>query len=137
MRKFYIIFIIFTFSLPGLAQEKEIQQILKSQVRCWNVGDLDCFMKTYWRSDSLLYIGKNGVTQGWYQTYNNYFQNYPADAMGILNLDILHLRALSEDAYFVVGKWHLKRQSGSEDGHFSLVFRKIEGEWYITADHSS
>jgi hypothetical protein len=137
MKYFFIVFLLVAFTLSGLAQEKEIQQILKSQVRCWNVGDLDCFMNAYWKSDSLLFIGKNGVTRGWYQTYNNYYQNYPADAMGILNFDIVEMRSINENAFFVVGKWNLIRQTGDVQGHFSLIFKRIEGKWLITADHSS
>ncbi len=137
MRSLIIIFIIIAFAFAGNAQEKEIKEVLKNQVRCWNVGDLDCFMASYWKSDSLLFIGKNGLTQGWDKTYNNYFNNYPADVMGILNFDILKVQPLADDAYFVVGKWNLIRQAGDSRGHFSLIFRKIEGQWLITSDHSS
>jgi ketosteroid isomerase-like protein len=137
MKIIFFLCVFFTLSFSGFSQENEIKEVLKTQVRCWNVGDLDCFMESYWKSDSLLFIGKNGVTQGWYQTYNNYNKNYPADAMGILNFDLLHINPLSEDAYFVVGKWNLVRQTGDVQGHFSLIFRKIEGRWLITADHSS
>lgn len=138
MRKLLTILFIFSaITIPAFSQEKEIKEVLKEQTRCWNIGDLDCFMASYWKSDSLLFIGKNGLTLGWDKIYKNYQKNYPPDAMGILNFEILKMNAISEDAYFVVGKWNLIRQKGDAHGHFSLIFRKIDGKWVITADHSS
>jgi hypothetical protein len=42
-----------------------------------------------------------------------------------------------QEDYFVVGNWHLKRTIGNLQGIFSLLFKKINGEWFIAADHSS
>ena len=68
----------------------------------------------------------------------NYHKNYPdKDHMGILSFDILHVNRLSPEYYFVVGKFHLKRTVGDASGHFTLVFRKIKGQWKIISDHSS
>jgi hypothetical protein len=45
---------------------------------------------------------------------------------------------LGKKNYFVVGKWHLTRpEKGDLEGHFTLVFEKINGSWVIIADHSS
>ena len=49
----------------GVAQtkdEKAILAILDNQTKAWNSGDLDKYMGGYWDSDSLMYIGKSGVT---------------------------------------------------------------------------
>jgi hypothetical protein len=51
--------------------QEAIQSIMDQQVRCWNEGNLDCFMEGYWR------------------------------------------------------------------GHFSLLFRRVDGQWRIVKDHSS
>ena len=50
--------------------EKEIIKILKVQTQAWNRGDVEGFMQTYWKSDSLLFIGKNGVSRGWTSALN-------------------------------------------------------------------
>lgn len=50
----------------------QILGILKVQTNAWNQGDLDRFMQTYWKHDSLMFIGKNGVTYGWQNTLDNY-----------------------------------------------------------------
>lgn len=95
-------------------------------------------MELYWHSDSLLFIGKNGPTYGWENTLSNYRKSYPnPEAMGKLTFILLHEEKLSKDALFVVGKWHLSRSIGNVQGHFSLIFKKIDGKWKIVADHSS
>lgn len=125
----------------GWAQDKDraaILSILDRQTIDWNKGDIDAFMKGYWNSDSLMFIGKSGVTYGYQNTLNNYKKNYKgADQMGKLTFNILQVKRISKDAYFVVGKWFLKRNAGDVGGHYTLVFRKINGEWVIVSDHSS
>ena len=86
-----------------------------------------------------MFIGKSGVTYGYDQTLANYRKSYPdMDAMGELSFDIIKLTKLAPDAYYVIGKWHLKRdKDGDIGGHYTLLFRKIKGQWVIVADHSS
>lgn len=115
-----------------------IRGILDRQTKAWNRGDKEAFMNGYWKSDSLMFIGKNGVTYGYNKTLNNYRRNYPdTAAMGKLTFDILEVKRLSADHYFVLGKWMLQRSIGDLSGHYTLLFRKINGEWVIVADHSS
>lgn len=47
------------------ADETKIRNILNGQTSAWNRGDLEGFMKGYWESDSLMFIGKSGVTYGY------------------------------------------------------------------------
>ena len=137
MKRMILLLFIITIYFPGFSQQKEILEVLKTQARCWNVGDLECFMQTYWKSDSLIYIGKEDVTYGWAETYKKYEQAFPEDAMGVLSFNILKLQPLGNENFFVVGKYFLRRQDGDTNGHFSLLLRNIDGKWLITADHSS
>jgi hypothetical protein len=57
--------------------------------------------------------------------------------MGKLAFDIIQIKPLSADYYFVVGKWMLKRSIGDISGHYTLLMHRIKGEWKIVADHSS
>jgi uncharacterized protein (TIGR02246 family) len=129
------------FSLEAMAQssdETAIRQLLERQTTAWNRGDVEGFMQTYWQSDSLMFIGKSGVVKGWQQTLNNYKKGYPdTAAMGKLAFDIIQIKPLSADYYFVVGKWMLKRSIGDISGHYTLLMHRIKGEWKIVADHSS
>ena len=133
-----IISIILLFALQQPAIENTIKEKLHQQTICWNQGDMECFMQAYWKSDSLKFIGGSGITYGWDKTLQRYKAGYPTvKERGILTFTILSMDVLSEDACFVVGKYHLTREAGNDDGHFSLLWKKIEGEWVIIADHSS
>jgi len=136
-----LLFLLLLAGLAASAQPKEdalIRQLLQTQTAAWNRGDIEGFMQTYWHSDSLLFIGKSGVHYGWQSTLENYKRGYPDSiAMGKLNFNIIELRRLSADHYYLVGKWMLARQAGDLSGHFDLLIRRIRGRWLIVADHSS
>lgn len=118
--------------------ERTILNILENQTEAWNRGDLEGFMNGYYESDSLMFIGKSGVTYGWKNTLANYKKGYPdTAAMGKLSFNILQVKKLSKEYYFIVGRWHLQRTAGDLEGHYTLLFRKIQGKWVIVADHSS
>ena len=122
-------------------KEKDKEAILGTMARqeaCWNKGDLECFMKGYWENDGLKFIGKSGITYGYAATLERYQKSYPDKAaMGKLTFDILHVDAIGKKEIMVVGKWHLKRENDEPQGHFTLIWKKIGGEWVIIADHSS
>ena len=125
------------------AQQKDDQQIreaMKLQIDGWNSGDLNGYMSTYWNSDSLMFIGKSGVTYGWQNTMDNYKKGYPdRESMGKLSFELIQVKRLSVLYYHVVGKWHLERSEskGNLSGHFTLLFKKIRNKWVIVSDHSS
>jgi hypothetical protein len=141
MKKIILTLIILLPSILVFSQtrdESEILAILDNQTKAWNNGDLDHFMVGYLKSDSLMYIGKSGVTYGYNATLNRYKKNYAGpDNMGKLRFDILHLKPLGKKNYMVVGKWSLTRKAGDVGGHYTLIFEKQNGEWVIIADHSS
>ena len=118
--------------------EKEIRAMLMEQTQSWNKGDLEAFMQPYWKSDSLMFVGKSGVVWGWQPTLDNYKKGYPnRDAMGQLSFDIILVKELSKDYYHVTGKWMLKRTIGDLSGHYTLLLRRMGGQWKIVYDHSS
>jgi ketosteroid isomerase-like protein len=142
MIKFFASLIIsLIFSAVASAQSKDeqtIRTLIEEQRLAWNTGDKEKFMQTYWQSDSLMFIGKSGITYGWQKTLDNYRKGYPdTAAMGKLDFDLLEVKRLSVMYFFVVGKWHLTRSIGDVGGHFTLVFKKIKNKWVIVADHSS
>ena len=117
---------------------KEISAVMDKQVTAWNNGNIDAFMQTYWKSHSLLFVGSKGATYGWQTTLENYKKNYPDTvAMGKLDFNILEIKLLDKNYAFVLGKWHLARTIGDIGGHFTLLFRKINGQWVIVVDHTS
>lgn len=139
--KIPLVIILVIISAFGNAQSKNetvIRQQLQQQTDSWNRGDIEGFMGTYWKSDSLLFIGNSGVNRGWQNTLNNYRRGYPDTvAMGKLAFDVILVKKLSSKYYYVVGKWMLTRSIGNLSGHYDLLFKKIKGKWFIVADHSS
>jgi len=131
-----LFFSLIAFSQPN--DEVTIRKVLDNQIKGWNNGDIEGFMQGYWKNDSLMFIGKNGIHWGWQTTLENYKKNYPdTAAMGKLSFDILVVKKLSPEYFYVVGKWMLTRSIGDLSGHYNLLFKKINGIWLIIADHSS
>jgi len=120
------------------AQEsKNIVTVMNKQIAAWNRGDLEGFMQGYWKSDSLLFVSAK-PTYGWQATLDNYKRGYPDKAaMGILSFDIIKVDVLDDKNAFVFGAWHLKREKDNPGGYFTLLFKKIKGEWKVVVDHTS
>ena len=119
---------------------RAIVQTLTTQTAAWNRGDIPGFMEGYWKSDSLVFIGRKGPTYGWQPTLANYQKNYPTPAaMGQLDFSGLRVSLLAPGAAQVVGHWHLARPAavGDAQGYFLLVVRQIGGKWLVVADHSN
>lgn len=118
--------------------EQAIRRVMAEQEIAWNRADLEGFMQGYWKSDSLRFIGSRGLTYGWQPTLDNYKKSYPdAETMGKLSFTILSVEMLSPESAFVIGKWRLTRAKDELSGHYTLLWRKIDGAWVIVADHSS
>ena len=118
-------------------EEATIRQVLADQEEAWNKGSLEDFMRGYWQSDSLMFIGSK-VTQGWDSTLARYKRNYPTpEARGTLTFTILNVQFLSSDACLVTGRFLLTRANDAPTGLFTLVFRKKEEHWVIVYDHTS
>ncbi|MGI4021292.1 MAG: YybH family protein [Janthinobacterium lividum] len=118
--------------------KRTITNLLEKQRLAWNRGDLEGYMNGYWKSDSLLFVGKVGPKYGWKTTLENYKKSYPDDdAMGTLTFNILQINVIDLKNAFVLGGWKLKREKDEPQGFFTLWLRRIKGEWKIVSDHSS
>ncbi len=141
MKNAYLLFLSFLLTTALPAQSKDetaVRTILSTQQNAWNRGDITAFMVGYWENDSLLYVGKNGPKYGYKTALENYKKNYPdTAAMGKLKFDLVQVKPLGTNYFFVLGKWFLNRSIGNVSGMFTLLFQKINGEWKIIADHSS
>ena len=147
MKKLLLLLTLMLFTMNTFSQTQEedvkaiITKAMQDQEAAWNKGDLEAFMIPYWKSDSLKFVGKSGITYGWQNTLDNYKKNYPDKAtMGILDFTILSIDQASPSTAIVVGKWHLKRDKsdkGDVGGYFTLVWRRTETKWVIFMDHTS
>lgn len=115
-----------------------IEVLMRNQEIAWNNGNLEEFMRPYWKSDSLLFIGKNGPQYGWQQTLANYKKAYPTkDDMGILSFENEIFKPINNNFFWLSGKWKLYRATDTLSGNYTLLWKKIDGEWKIISDHSS
>lgn len=70
-----------------------IKTVLNHQASDWSEGNLERFMDGYWKSDSLMFVGANGITYGWQATLDNYKTRYPDPGhTGMLDFEILYIQ---------------------------------------------
>ena len=116
---------------------KGIRKVMDDQAAAWNRGDLEAFMKGYWNSEKLVFVGSE-VTRGWQPTLDRYKRTYGTrEKMGTLTFSDLEVTLLSNDAAVVLGSWSLARATDNPHGKFTLVFRKFKEGWRIVMDHTS
>ena len=116
----------------------QIEAILTAQAEAWNRGDIDSFMKHYWNSDELTFSSGGETTRGWALTREGYHKRYPTrEQMGQLRFSQLETTLLGDSAALVLGRWRLTREMSPVAGNFSLILRRIEGQWLIIHDHTS
>jgi len=144
MKKYLLIICTLILSQTGFTQTTEqedkeaILAVLKAQRLAWSDHNIEEFMEGYWKSDSLKFYGSNGVTYGWDNTLERYKQAYPTpEHTGILSFKINAISKITDEAYYVLGEYHLKRTVGNATGIFMIIFKRIEGQWKIIADTSS
>ena len=57
--------------------------------------------------------------------------------MGDLSFEINNVFSLSRKVAILLGKFNLQRKNEKLSGYFTLIFKKINGNWYIVSDHTS
>jgi ketosteroid isomerase-like protein len=113
---------------------------MKQQEDAWNNGNIDNFMNIYWKNDSLVFIGKSGISYGWDKTFSNYKNSYKTkEHMGTLKFKNIICNPVNDSTHIVTGKWSLKRNDtfGNINGFYSLIWVKKQTGWKITYDHTS
>ena len=139
MKKYILSCFLILIAYFSQAQDRQaILKVMHDQELTWNRGDNDGFMQGYWKSDSLLFVGKKGPVYGWNSTIARYKKTYPDKAtMGQLKFTILQVKVLDATNAFLFGGWKLKRAKDAPGGYYTLWFKKIKGEWKIVCDHTS
>ena len=125
------------FQVEGMPDE--VAEVMRDQLHAWNRGDLTGFMQGYWESDSLMFVGSNGVTYGHRATLERYQKSYPTqEAMGILTFVNSQWITVSPDAGYLFGQWMLSKETEEDiKGVYTLLWRNGPDGWVIISDHSS
>jgi len=124
--------------MPTASAESQIRELLEAQTTAWNQGDVEGFMKGYWKSAETEFVGASGITRGWQAVLDRYRQNYPdRKAMGRLTFSNLEIHVVCAEAAFAIGQFQLERDNDHPAGVFTLNFRKFPEGWRIVADHTT
>ena len=116
----------------------KILNVLEQQRIAWNDNNINEFMKGYLKSDKLVFSGSNGPVFGWNFVKDRYLKTYSTkELMGYLSFEINNLFSLSRKVAILLGKFNLQRKNEKLSGYFTLIFKKINGNWYIVSDHTS
>jgi ketosteroid isomerase-like protein len=123
---------------PAKDVESQVRAVLEQQAAAWNRGDVAGFMQEYWKSEKVVFVGREGVTRGWQTVFDRYKRTYPnRAAMGKLTFSDLEITRLSGDAALVLGRWQLERAADRPGGYFTLILRRFREGWRIIHDHTS
>jgi beta-aspartyl-peptidase (threonine type) len=116
---------------------KQVKAVLDRQVEAWNRGDLEAFMNGYWQSNELTFYSNSVRTSGWSETLDRYRNRYQkgGNQMGRLEFLELKIEILGARAAFVRGRYQLN--GGESTGPFTLILKKLKGDWKIIHDHTS
>jgi hypothetical protein len=125
---------------PDLPRKNDaaIRKVLDDQVTCWNNGDLEGFMRGYWKSEELEFKSGDKITKGWQATFDRYKKKYQSDGaeMGTLKFDIRRLYHDPQTAR-IEGDWHLTMKDGkTPHGSFKLMLELKPEGWKITRDET-
>lgn len=116
----------------------EIRAVLDAQQAAWNRGDIEAFMDGYARSPETTFVSGDTVTRGWQVVLDRYRRSYATrERMGTLSFSELEIKLLARDTAIVIGRWQLARAGDEPRGRFTLIFRRLNGQWRITHDHTS
>lgn len=117
------------------AEAGRILALLEAQDQAWNRGDIEGFMSGYWQSEDLRFASGGDVTRGYAGTLARYKSRYSdRGLMGTLNTTDHEIVLLSPDAAVAHGRWQLIREKDAPGGLYTLILRKIGGEWLIVSD---
>jgi uncharacterized protein (TIGR02246 family) len=139
-RLLFAIAVIITIAPPLQADDAaDIKKVLDDQVAAWNKGDLEGFMKGYWKSPDLTFVSGKDITRGWQETLERYKKRYQADGkeMGKLTFSDVTVTELASGVALVTGKWELTLTKETVGGRYSLIFKKQADGWRIIHDHTS
>jgi uncharacterized protein (TIGR02246 family) len=125
---------------PAVPTAQAIKQTLDASAAAWSAGDLKTFMECYERAPGTRYVSSSGVIEGYDAIEAMYTARFkkPGGTFGKLTLELIDVKPLGSEYAFVVGRYHLKPDTGAEiSGITTLLFHKVGSRWLISSDHSS
>jgi uncharacterized protein (TIGR02246 family) len=127
----------------ALEMAREVEDMLHASADSWNAGDLEGFLDDYWNSGELTFSGARGVTRGWERVRQGYLESYwvPGAVRDSLRFEGIEVLPLGLDHALALGRYVLFQPEGGgterSSGYFTLVLRRMSGDWRIVHDHTS
>ena len=118
--------------------ENDVRKLLTDQVSAWNTGDIEGFMRGYWKSDSTEFVSGGNVTRGYRDVLARYKKSYDTrEKMGKLEFSELLVRTVAPQMAIATGVWRLTRLEDQPWGRFTLILEQKPEGWRIVYDHTS
>jgi ketosteroid isomerase-like protein len=122
---------------PPQRAERELRAVLQWQEQAWNDGDIERFMRGYWKSDSTIFASST-ISRGWQAMLERYQRSYPTpEKMGKLKFTITQIDMINSSWAKVLGAWELSGLPENPRGWFTLIMRRSDEGWRIVHDHTS
>ncbi|MGQ9800190.1 MAG: YybH family protein [Candidatus Saccharicenans sp.] len=142
MKKYFLVILIFwlcsLICYGAMNQaEQEILQVLESQKKAWNKGDLEGYMAYYWKSDELTFQSGANRVRGWDTLLERYKKSYSGEKMGRLDFSDIEVNVLGQDYAYVLGRWSVTVQDEKKCGVFTIILKRFPEGWRIIHDHTS
>jgi ketosteroid isomerase-like protein len=111
---------------------EEIEALLSQSAAAWSAGNLDAFMACYEEAPDTLYWSETRLIIGYTAIRTMYAERF-AQAMGSLKFKVLQVKPIENSHALAIGSFCLDERTGN----WSLLLRKTERGWRISADHTS
>ena len=115
-----------------------IRSVLVTQGEAWNRGDLPTYLASFARNEGTRHVFNDEITVGYAAIEARFQSRYPDPSnMGTISFSNLEVSVLAPDAASAFAHWAFEHGDRSFAGIFTLIFRRIDGEWIIVHDHST
>lgn len=144
MKKY--VFLLVTIFMFGACAQKELDKdtiseavraVIDRQETAWNNHDIEGFMTEYWNSDSMSFQSGNQRLYGWDALLQRYKTKYAGEKMGRLTFSDIEIVVLNEDFVYALGRWKVETEEETNDGVYTILFKRFPDGWKIIHDHSS
>ncbi len=122
---------------PSEAVQEELLQILDIQKAAWNEQNIEGFMAYYWNSEQFTFQSGANRLRGWTTLLERYKKSYSGENWGRLDFTDLEVNVLGPDCAYVLGRWKLDFKESTQEGVFTIIFKRLAEGWRIIHDHSS
>jgi ketosteroid isomerase-like protein len=111
---------------------------MSASADAWNRGDLEAFVDDYARDSTTTFVAGGRVQYGWEWINDNYSGWWDLGSeRDSLRFEDVAARSLGSDYLLTTARFVLFRgDSVTASGPFTLVMKRIEGEWKIIHDQT-